>query len=126
MGKRPERIKHTTSAPTIRDETKRFYQSIDWKRKREQMRKAKRKEHEKIVIDVYKDNPENDPDDFHEFINGMMPLCEHNLKKGRIKVAQVLDHIKPIRSGGAKLSSDNLQWLTSEVHNSKSGKEAHD
>jgi len=37
--------------------------------------------------------------------------------------AQVVDHIRPISQGGAKLDIENLQPLCSRCHNKKSSKE---
>lgn len=51
------------------------------------------------------------------------PLCEMLLKEGKIRRATVLDHIRPIRLGGAKLSHSNVQWLTAEQHYKKTQQE---
>lgn len=53
------------------------------------------------------------------------PLCEECQRKGITTLAQVVDHIKPINEGGAKLDMANLQSLCNPCHNRKSGQEAH-
>jgi hypothetical protein len=109
-----------------RDKSRQFYQRSEWKKLREKLKKQKRKQHEEIVMDIYKLNKENKPEDLSEFIKSDMPLCEINLKKSRVKVAKVLDHKMRIRSGGAKLNPSNLQWITEQEHAKKSGREAHE
>ncbi len=47
------------------------------------------------------------------------PLCVMCLKEGRARPAEIADHIKPIREGGAKLDIDNLQSLCRACHNKK-------
>lgn len=47
------------------------------------------------------------------------PICVECSKE-----ATVVDHIKPIRLGGAKLDWNNLQPMCARCHNSKSGKES--
>ena len=53
-----------------------------------------------------------------------MPLCEICNATGRIKAAQVVDHISPIDDGGDPWAWDNLQSLCTACHNRKTGKEA--
>jgi len=53
------------------------------------------------------------------------PLCVECKKKGILKQANVVDHIKPISQGGEKLNVNNLQGLCTSCHNRKSGREAH-
>ena len=53
----------------------------------------------------------------------MNPFCELCEKKGIVKAAKEVDHIKPIRQGGAPLSLDNLQSLCTPCHAAKSAKE---
>lgn len=127
MGKRANKLHIGKSPDTIqRQVSKEFYQTKEWKQLRERLRKKRRKQHEQIVMKVYKENPENKPEDLKAFVESNMPLCEHNLKKGIIKVASVLDHKVRVRKGGAKLSPSNLQWVTEEYHNRKSAQEAHE
>jgi len=52
------------------------------------------------------------------------PLCEECKRSGRIKQAQVVDHIIPIRVGGDPYDMDNLQRLCAKCHNKTSGQEA--
>lgn len=47
------------------------------------------------------------------------PLCVECEKKGKVVGVQVVDHIVPIKQGGAELSSDNLQSLCHSCHNRK-------
>ena len=55
----------------------------------------------------------------------MNPLCEACKRRDKVTAGQVVDHIKPINSGGEHLKLDlsNLQTLCHPCHNSKSGKE---
>ncbi|MTI32806.1 HNH endonuclease [Xanthovirga aplysinae] len=53
------------------------------------------------------------------------PLCVECHAKGIVSPANVVDHIVPIRKGGAELNIKNLQSLCSPCHNRKSGREAH-
>lgn len=128
MGKRASKLQPPPRPDTLpRQKAKQFYQAKDWKHLREKLRRKRRAQHEKIVMDVYRNNPEKtDPKDLQAFINSDMPLSELSLKKGKIKVASVLDHKRRIRDGGAKLAESNLQWLTKEEHNRKTGQEAHE
>ena len=54
------------------------------------------------------------------------PLCYNCEKKGIIKIAKVVDHIKPILKGGEALSFSNLQSLCHKCHNVKSAKQRHE
>lgn len=47
------------------------------------------------------------------------PLCRSCRKAGRLVEAQVVDHIIPVRDGGAELDDINLQSLCKSCHNSK-------
>ena len=47
------------------------------------------------------------------------PLCEQCLKQERIEGAITVDHIIPIRNGGARLDSMNLQSLCASCHGKK-------
>lgn len=51
------------------------------------------------------------------------PLCEKCKALGRFIPAQVVDHIIPIKKGGAPWSDQNFQSLCSTCHNAKSAKE---
>lgn len=51
------------------------------------------------------------------------PLCRECQAKGRVVEARVVDHINPVRQGGAFWDINNLQPLCDPCHNSKSGKE---
>lgn len=55
------------------------------------------------------------------------PLCEECEKKGKVKVMDVVDHIKQIENGADPLAldSNNLQSLCHSCHNAKSGRERH-
>ena len=44
------------------------------------------------------------------------PLCEECFKQGKIKKARIVDHIVPIKQGGAKLDLHNLQSFCSYHH----------
>lgn len=47
------------------------------------------------------------------------PLCVKCLDKGRVKKANVVDHIKPIKEGGAGYDEENFQSLCHAHHNKK-------
>ena len=49
------------------------------------------------------------------------PLCAECLRAGRITPAEIADHIQPIRDGGARLDSENIQSLCRACHNRKHG-----
>ena len=51
------------------------------------------------------------------------PLCKSCEDRGRVTGASVADHIKPIKNGGNKFDSSNLQSLCTTCHNSKRGLE---
>ena len=53
------------------------------------------------------------------------PLCAECAEAGRVVAARVVDHIKPIKEGGARYDFRNLQGLCDACHNRKSGREAH-
>ena len=53
------------------------------------------------------------------------PLCHNCQSTGRITPARVIDHIIPVRQGGAFFDPNNLQPLCDSCHNSKSGSEGH-
>ena len=53
------------------------------------------------------------------------PLCEMCEKEGRVTPATVIDHIKPIRQGGAPLDINNLMSLFRSCHAKKSAKDKH-
>ena len=53
------------------------------------------------------------------------PLCAECERNGVIKQGKVVDHITPIRLGGAQFNWSNLQTLCEKCHNAKSGREAH-
>lgn len=54
------------------------------------------------------------------------PLCVQCEEGGFINPATVVDHITPIRLGGAKYDESNLQGLCATHHNIKSAKEKND
>lgn len=47
------------------------------------------------------------------------PLCRMCQQAGRITPAVLVDHITPIRDGGARLDDDNLQSLCRRCHDEK-------
>lgn len=51
------------------------------------------------------------------------PLCAMCLKEGRYTIATIVDHIVPIRQGGARLDTNNLQSLCHSCHTIKSNEE---
>ncbi|MDR3217157.1 MAG: HNH endonuclease [Clostridiaceae bacterium] len=51
----------------------------------------------------------------------LAPLCAECMRAGRVQPAEIADHIKPIREGGARLDGENLQSLCMACHNCKHG-----
>jgi len=51
------------------------------------------------------------------------PLCKACEDVGLITLAQMVDHIKPVRLGGEFFDAENLQPLCNSCHASKSAKE---
>jgi 5-methylcytosine-specific restriction protein A len=51
------------------------------------------------------------------------PLCKACESVGLITLAQMVDHIEPVRLGGEFWDADNLQPLCNSCHASKSAKE---
>lgn len=47
------------------------------------------------------------------------PMCAECAKAGRAKLADIADHIVPVREGGAKFDASNLQSLCWACHNKK-------
>lgn len=52
------------------------------------------------------------------------PLCAMCEQIGVVTLAQMVDHINPVRLGGEFWDQSNLQPLCNSCHASKSGKEA--
>ena len=52
-------------------------------------------------------------------------LATHPLCVECGNVAEVVDHIEPVRFGGSFYDSDNHQAMCHRCHNSKSGRESH-
>ena len=51
------------------------------------------------------------------------PLCVECESEGRTVVADVVDHIVPLKQGGSKFRLDNLQSLCHSCHNRKTYEE---
>ncbi|MGA0081666.1 MAG: HNH endonuclease [Ilumatobacteraceae bacterium] len=51
------------------------------------------------------------------------PMCVHCAETGAITLAQMVDHIKPVRLGGDMWDPDNLQPLCNKCHAVKSAHE---
>ncbi|MCA9312292.1 MAG: HNH endonuclease [Phycisphaerales bacterium] len=47
------------------------------------------------------------------------PLCQHCQRDGRTTPATEVDHVVPIRAGGARLDQANLQALCKSCHSRK-------
>ena len=101
-----------------------FYATWQWRKFRAKHKakqiKADYKRGREAVLDT---DTEASGIDYTAWLMSKAPLCEAALKQGRIEAAAVLDHITPIRMGGAKYDSANLQWLSHEAHNKKRGTE---
>ena len=52
------------------------------------------------------------------------PLCRMCREAGRVRPAVLVDHITPIRDGGARLDDDNLQSLCRQCHDEKPAEDA--
>lgn len=95
---KPYRKAPWTSAPTPRklSEDYDFYNSASWRK----------------LAKSFLHQPEN-------------VICKECKDEGRFDAATVVDHIVPIRLGGAKRDELNLQGLCTHHHAIKSGKEKH-
>lgn len=51
------------------------------------------------------------------------PLCCQCEAKGRLVAARVVDHVQPIKEGGARFDWVNLQSLCTSCHNAKTARE---
>ncbi len=51
------------------------------------------------------------------------PLCAHCLADGRTTTATEVDHVQPLRDGGARLDQTNLQALCKSCHSRKTARE---
>lgn len=51
------------------------------------------------------------------------PLCRMCLAQGRVTPAVLVDHIVPVRDGGAVLDDDNLQSLCRVCHDAKTAED---
>lgn len=51
------------------------------------------------------------------------PWCRECRRQGRMKLAEMVDHIHPIKLGGAKLDTNNLQPMCDRCHNAKRANE---
>jgi len=49
------------------------------------------------------------------------PICSWCDEEGKTKLADVVDHILPIKKGGSRTDENNLQSLCHRHHNQKSG-----
>lgn len=47
-------------------------------------------------------------------------MCEECLRQGRLTPATVVDHVRPLKQGGAALDFRNLQSLCAACHGRKS------
>lgn len=108
-----------------RQERKEFYQGKHWRRLRSRNLKATIAKDIEGILDIYR---ENESMCIHELnmylaLEPVRPYCRGCIKEDRIQPAFVLDHIKPIKDGGAPLDETNLQWLCHHHHQSKSAKE---
>jgi 5-methylcytosine-specific restriction endonuclease McrA len=54
------------------------------------------------------------------------PLCRECGKRGRVRAAEMVDHIHPVTAGGAFYDWDNLQPLCNFCHAKKSGREGNE
>lgn len=60
-----------------------------------------------------------------ELVLQQQPLCQACEAVGLLTLAQMVDHIKPVRLGGEFWDRDNLQPLCNSCHASKSARERH-
>jgi 5-methylcytosine-specific restriction protein A len=52
------------------------------------------------------------------------PLCSACGAKGQLVAARVVDHVQPIKDGGARFDVSNLQSLCVSCHNRKTARES--
>jgi 5-methylcytosine-specific restriction protein A len=58
-------------------------------------------------------------DKFRKLVLQREPFCRSCMTTNRLKPAYLVDHIIPLRAGGALLSFDNTQPLCSQCHSVK-------
>ena len=58
---------------------------------------------------------------FAHKLRALNPLCKICMDEGRTNPCQMVDHIKPINSGGSIWDVNNLQCLCKKCHAIKSG-----
>lgn len=109
-----------------RQQSKRFYQTPEWKRLRARKKQADRRADELIIEQLYESSRDNRPSHLNAFMESSNPLCEMCKAKGLLRVAYYLDHKKRIRDGGHKTDPANLQWLCKPCDATKRGREAHE
>jgi 5-methylcytosine-specific restriction protein A len=51
------------------------------------------------------------------------PLCRACRDRGRLVPATIVDHVRPIKDGGARFDAANLQPLCAPCHNRKTARE---
>ncbi len=106
---------------TTTDEERKFYQSRAWRNFRQHHKDIQLAKDLRRASALVEQNPQLGGD-FTRWLISKAPLCEASFKAGVIEPATVLDHIRPIRQGGAVFQSENLQWLCEREHNRKSGR----
>lgn len=106
-----------------RADRRKHYQSVTWRKFREQARQAARERDQQLINRLMVHNGvsyyevKSFLDDAKQY-----PLCVKCLKKGEYVSALILDHIEPYRpeKGMALCDEQNIQWLCSSCHNRKS------
>lgn len=113
-----------TDKPAFRsttDEERKFYQGRPWRTFRAAHKQAQWLLDLKRASELVERHPALGAS-YTAWLKTRAPLCEVSFAAGLIVPATVLDHIRPIRQGGAVWSKNNLQWLCESEHNRKSGR----
>ena len=131
MPRAPEQLHKTKKQEAFQNtratkEDRQFYLTSQWRRFRDRMLAIQRKKDVQRAHELYQNSEDISFQHYLNWLNSGYPLCFESYKQGRIEIGDTLDHITPIRQGGAKLDKNNVQWLSRHAHAVKSGKEAHD
>lgn len=95
-----------------------FYQSYSWRKFRAKI-KARQLKHDFELASKMFSEKKVSFFEYNDWLLSESPLCQASLAKGKLIAAQVLDHIRPIKQGGPKYNTNNLQWLSHDEHNRK-------
>ena len=119
------KVRNESKTTTTYDPDSSFYATRKWTNFRARHKADQARKDIALAKTIHKKNPSVTGLELTEFIASGQPLCQHFAKENIIRIAEVLDHINPIRQGGSVWDTKNLQWLSYEAHNIKRAKEGH-